>query len=250
MYSGNVDFEGIGKRQKQNADEHEESKKGSNSQEFCFDLPLISDDTHVSRHAHGINFENFIPVNDSKESYLLSIMKEVDSFGCDNNAKITIINETYHSWVKVFHQYPAPFSWINLDEDENVFWLWNYMRKNYISCDVLPATSKQMKDFIVAIFDCWAGWSAEQASIMNVDVNGFQPDMAQSKEIFLARAHNSWIQKRHREKKTKDISGIKLTAQSKKKLLALHNATGVEPNVLLKSFIDDAYKKMKSENNG
>ncbi|UHD37087.1 hypothetical protein LT989_24375 [Citrobacter portucalensis] len=45
------------------------------------------------------------------------------------------------------------------------------------------------------------------------------------------------------------MSGIKLTAQSKKKLLALQDATGIESNTLLKAYIDDAYKKMKSVKN-
>ena len=52
----------------------------------------------------------------------------------------------------------------------------------------------------------------------------------------------------HRQKIKKDTTGIKLTAQSRKKLMAIQQLSGVEPNVILKSLIDDAYQRMKEKN--
>ena len=106
-----------------------------------------------------------------------------------------------------------------------------------------------MNDFLLATFDNWAGWSKEQHAFIKNESYSFELDADKNKQHFLARARNAWIQKRHREKNAKDMSGIKLTAQSKKKLLALQDATGIESNTLLKAYIDDAYKKMKSVKN-
>ncbi|HBN0442150.1 hypothetical protein [Escherichia coli] len=246
QYSSDIDFEALTKGLWKPSDE----KNNKTNNMICGNdasLPVTREVIAAFHSANGINFQRLLPVYDSKESYVLSLMKEIDSFSCDVNEKINIINELYHSWVNTFNEFPLPFSWIDLDEDENVHWLWNYMYKSYVSCDVQPATSRQMKDFAVATFDCWNGWSAEQAGIMNVKDGDFTPGREMSRQEFLVRARNSWIQKRHRDKKSKDSSGIKLTAQSKKKLMSLHKATGIEPNVLLKSFIDEAWKKMTSD---
>lgn len=246
QYSSDIDFEALKKHQSKKLDENNVKP---NDRTYINDAraPGTHEVNTISRSANGINFERLTLVYDSKESYVLSLMKEIDSFSCSVNEKIKIINELYHSWVNTFNKFPLPFSWIDLDEDENIYWLWNYMYKSYVGCDVQPATSRQMKDFAVATFDCWNGWSAEQAGIMNVKDGDFTPGREMSKQEFLVRARNSWIQKRHRDKKSKDSSGIKLTAQSKKKLMSLHKATGIEPNVLLKSFIDEAWKKMTSD---
>lgn len=246
QYSSDIDFEALKKHQSKKLDENNVEP---NDRIYINDAraPGTHEVNTISRSANGINFERLTPVYDSKESYVLSLMKEIDNFSCSVNEKIKIINELYHSWVNTFNEFPLPFSWIDLDEEENVYWLWNYMYKSYVGCDVQPATSRQMKDFAVATFDCWTGWSAEQAVIMNVKDGDFTPGREMSKQEFLVRARNSWIQKRHRDKKSKDSSGIKLTAQSKKKLMSLHKATGIESNVLLKSFIDEAWKKMTSD---
>lgn len=246
QYSSDIDFETLKKHQIKKLDENNVKP---NDRTYINDAraPGTHEVNTISRSANGINFERLTPVYDSKESYVLSLMKEIDSFSCSVNEKIKIINELYHSWVNTFNEFPLPFSWIDVDEDENIYWLWNYMYKSYVGCDVQPATSRQMKDFAIATFDCWSGWNAEQAGIMDVKDGDFTPGREMSKQEFLVRARNSWIQKRHRDKKSKDSSGIKLTAQSKKKLMSLHKATGIEPNVLLKSFIDEAWKKMTSD---
>ncbi|EPP7159564.1 hypothetical protein ACTR9H_005060, partial [Escherichia coli] len=67
------------------------------------------------------------------------------------------------------------------------------------------------------------------------------------RKVFLDYARNAWVQRRHRQKVKKDTAGIKLTAQSRKKLLAIQQSSGVEPNAILKSLIDDAYKRMKEK---
>lgn len=246
QYSSDIDFEALKKHQSKKLDENNVKP---NDRTYINDAraPGTHEVNTISRSANGINFERLTPVYDSKESYVLSLMKEIDSFSCSVNEKIKIINELYHSWINIFNEFPLPFSWIDLDEDENIYWLWNYMYKSYVGCDVQPATSRQMKDFAIATFDCWTGWNAEQAGIMDVKDGDFTPGREMSKQEFLVRSRNSWIQKRHRDKKSKDSSGIKLTAQSKKILMSLHKATGIEPNVLLKSFIDEAWKKMTSD---
>lgn len=246
QYSSDIDFEALKKHQSKKLDDNYVKP---NDRTYIHDAraPGTHEVNTISRSANGINFERLTPVYDSKESYVLSLMKEIDSFSCSVNEKIKIINELYHSWINIFNEFPLPFSWIDLDEDENIYWLWNYMYKSYVGCDVQPATSRQMKDFAIATFDCWTGWNAEQAGIMDVKDGDFTPGREMSKQEFLVRSRNSWIQKRHRDKKSKDSSGIKLTAQSKKKLMSLHKATGIEPNVLLKSFIDEAWKKMTSD---
>ncbi|WP_300000548.1 hypothetical protein [uncultured Cedecea sp.] len=217
----------------------------------------------VSNSANGINFSRLSPVNDLRESYIYSSMILIDDLDYQVNEKIHILDNVHDSWGRNLNQFTNPFKWIDLSEDESIHWLWDYMKKNHLGCDLLPSSIKQMKDFILATFDNWAGWTDEQFSKQKENAKAIRArseesislkkllkptDADECRRVFLENARNAWMQKRHREKLKKDFSGIKLTAQSKKKLLAIHNATGIEPNALLKSFIDDAYRKIKSEN--
>lgn len=220
-----------------------------NAQDFTLDNGPSAIKNVVSHVANGVNFQSLSPLYDSEESYISSSMTFVDNLAMSVNDKIEVIDRLYKSWRTEFGNYPQPFSWIDLDDEDNLLWLWDYMQKSFIGCDVSPATRKQMNDFLLATFDNWAGWSKEQHAFIKNESYSFELDADKNKQHFLARARNAWIQKRHRDKKAKDSSGIKLTAQSKKKLLALQDATGIEPNALLKAYIDDAYKKMRSVKN-
>ncbi|MDA6219874.1 hypothetical protein [Escherichia coli] len=86
----------------------------------------------------------------------------------------------------------------------------------------------------------------EEPSSLKKLLNPSTPDACRN--VFLDNARNAWVQRRHRQKIKKDTTGIKLTAQSRKKLMAIQQLSGVEPNVILKSLIDDAYQRMKEKN--
>lgn len=108
QYSSDVDFEALKKHQIKTSGE---KNVKLNDRANVNDVSALG--THevitVSHSANGINFERLTPVYDSKESYVLSLMKEIDSFSCDVNGKISIINELYHSWVNTFNEFPLPF---------------------------------------------------------------------------------------------------------------------------------------------
>ncbi|WP_449568647.1 hypothetical protein [Lelliottia nimipressuralis] len=213
--------------------------------------------------ANGIEFRNINPFGDSIESYVFSSMVFIDDLDEKIECKISLIKDAYESWSNHFNQFPRPFRWVDLTEEDNVLWLWDYFRKNHIGCDLLPSSSKQQKDFLLATFGNWAGWTNEQLSkqkenARKVRANPEEPSSLKKplspatpddcRKVFLDSAHNAWVQRRHRQKIKKDTTGIKLTAQSRKKLLAIQQLSGVEPNTILKTLIDDAYKRMKENN--
>lgn len=220
-------------------------------------------DVFVDDHANGINFQCINTVSDTVDGYIFNVMLLIDQINTTIDKKISLIDKAHQAWCEQFSRFPRPFKWIDLNEEDNVLWLWDYMRKNHIGCDVLPSSSKQRKYFLLATFDNWAGWTNEQfgkqkenarkvranpeePSSLKKLLNPTTPDACRS--VFLDNARNAWVQRRHRQKIKKDTTGIKLTAQSRKKLMAIQQLSGVEPNAILKSLIDDAYQRMKEKN--
>ncbi|HIH5098266.1 TPA: hypothetical protein ACYSCW_004665, partial [Escherichia coli] len=210
-----------------------------------------------------INFQCINTVSDTVDGYIFNVMLLIDQINTTIDKKISLIDKAHQAWCEHFSRFPRPFKWIDLNEEDNVLWLWDYMRKNHIGCDVLPSSSKQRKYFLLATFDNWAGWTNEQFSkqkenARKVRANPEEPSSLKKllnpstpdacRNVFLDNARNAWVQRRHRQKIKKDTTGIKLTAQSRKKLMAIQQLSGVEPNVILKSLIDDAYQRMKEKN--
>lgn len=145
----------------------------------------------VSHVANGVNFQSLNSLYDSEESYISSSMTFVDNLAMSVNDKIEVIDRLYKSWRTEFGNYPQPFSWIDLDDEDNLLWLWDYMQKSFIGCDVSPATRKQMNDFLLATFDNWAGWSKEQLAFIKNESYSFELDADKNKQHFLARARNA-----------------------------------------------------------
>ena len=220
-------------------------------------------DVFVDDHANGINFQCINAVSDTVDGYIFNVMLLIDQINTTIDKKISLIDKAHQAWCEHFSRFPRPFKWIDLNEEDNVLWLWDYMRKNHIGCDVLPSSSKQRKYFLLATFDNWAGWTNEQFSkqkenARKVRANPEEPSSLKKllnpttpdacRNVFLDNARNAWVQRRHRQKIKKDTTGIKLTAQSRKKLMAIQQLSGIEPNAILKSLIDDAYQRMKEKN--
>lgn len=217
----------------------------------------------VDDHANGINFQRINAVSDTVDGYIFNVMLLIDQINTAIDKKISLIGKAHQAWCEHFSRFPRPFKWIDLNEEDNVLWLWDYMRKNHIGCDVLPSSSKQQKYFLLATFDNWAGWTNEQfnkqkENARKVRANPEEPSSLKKllnpltpddcRNVFLDNARNAWVQRRHRQKIKKDTTGIKLTAESRKKLVAIQQLSGVEPNAILKSLIDDAYKRIKEKN--
>lgn len=216
----------------------------------------------VDDHANGINFQRINAVSDTVDGYIFNVMLLIDQINTTIDKKISLIGKAHQAWCEHFSRFPRPFKWIDLNEEDNVLWLWDYMRKNHIGCDVLPSSSKQQKYFLLATFDNWAGWTNEQfnkqkENARKVRANPEEPSSLKKllnpltpddcRNVFLDNARNAWGQRRHRQKIKKDTTGIKLTAESRKKLVAIQQLSGVEPNAILKSLIDDAYQRMKEK---
>ncbi|HEF0086356.1 TPA: hypothetical protein R8G71_002413 [Citrobacter youngae] len=216
----------------------------------------------VDDHANGINFQRINAVSDTVDGYIFNVMLLIDQINTTVDKKISLIGKAHQAWCEHFSRFPRPFKWIDLNEEDNVLWLWDYMRKNHIGCDVLPSSSKQQKYFLLATFDNWAGWTNEQfnkqkENARKVRANPEEPSSLKKllnpltpddcRNVFLDNARNAWVQRRHRQKIKKDTTGIKLTAESRKKLVAIQQLSGVEPNAILKSLIDDAYQRIKEK---
>lgn len=89
----------------------------------------------------------------------------IDQINTTIDKKISLIDKAHQAWCEHFSRFPRPFKWIDLNEEDNVLWLWDYMRKNHIGCDVLPSSSKQRKYF------CWQRLITGPGGRMNSLVN-------------------------------------------------------------------------------
>ena len=80
--------------------------------------------------ANGIKFKYIAPFGDSIDNYVFSSMVFVDNLDGKIADKITLIENAYNAWSRHFSLFPRPFKWIDLSEEDNILWLWDYMRKD------------------------------------------------------------------------------------------------------------------------
>jgi len=160
-----------------------------------------------------------------------------------------VITEVVVAWANASNQFPCAFSWLDKDNEEQCLWVWEQMRKKYISIDTKPISCEQRYHFIIAIFDNWKGWSNEQLGYLKENKrrkdeklisHGLgNTDALSHKEILLEELSKAWEQK-SRRKKIKDTSPpLKLNKLYQKRLSQIAESKSMTLDEALKCLIDN-----------
>lgn len=159
------------------------------------------------------------------------------------------ITEVMGTWANASNQFPRAFSWLDKNNEEQCLWVWEQMRKKYISIDTKPISCEQRYHFIIAIFDNWQGWSDRQLGYLKENKrrkdgkfisHGLgNTGTLSHKEILLEELSKAWEQK-SRRKKIKDTSPpLKLNKLYQKRLSQIAESKSMTLDDVLKCLIDN-----------
>lgn len=160
-----------------------------------------------------------------------------------------VITDVVVAWANASNQFPSAFSWLDKNNEEQCLWVWEQMRKKYISIDTKPISCEQRYHFIIAIFDNWQGWSDRQLGYLKENKrrkdgkfisHGLgNTDALSHKEILLEELSKAWEQK-SRRKKIKDTSPpLKLNKLYQKRLSQIAESKSMTLDEALKCLIDN-----------
>lgn len=165
------------------------------------------------------------------------------------NLRDKVITEVVSAWANVSNQFPNVFSWLDKNNEKQCQWVWEQMRKKYISIDTKPVSFEQRYHFIIAIFDNWTGWSHEQLGYLKENKrrkdgklisHGLGNTSALShKEILLEELGKAWEQKSRRKKNKDTASPLKLNKIYQKKLSQIAEDKSMTLDEALKCLIDN-----------
>ncbi|MDY4382559.1 hypothetical protein [Pectobacterium brasiliense] len=160
-----------------------------------------------------------------------------------------VITDVVAAWANASNQFPSAFLWLDKNNEEQCLWVWEQMRKKYISIDTKPISCEQRYHFIIAIFDNWKGWSDEQLGYLKENKrrkdgklisHGLgNASVLRHKEILLEELGKAWEQK-SRRKKIKDTAlPFKLNKLYQKKLCQIAESKSMTLDEALKCLIDN-----------
>ncbi|KZP62962.1 hypothetical protein [Enterobacter hormaechei] len=198
--------------------------------------------------ANGLDFSritNTDVIPDVMEKIIDTILKMYRSTRLADQT----ITEVMGTWANVSNQFPRAFSWLDNNNEEQCLWVWEQMRKKYISIDTKPISCEQRYHFIIAIFDNWKGWSDEQLGYLKENKrrkneklisHGLgNASILSHKEILLEELGKAWEQK-SRRKKIKDTAlPLKLNKTYQKKLSQIAESKSMTLDEALKCIIDN-----------
>lgn len=198
--------------------------------------------------ANGLDFsriKNTDVIPDVMEKIIDVILKMYQSARLADQ----VITEVVVAWANASNQFPSAFSWLDKNNEEQCLWVWEQMRKKFISIDTKPISCEQRYHFIIAIFDNWKGWSDRQLGYLKENKrrkdgkfisHGLGNTGALShKEILLEELSKAWEQK-SRRKKIKDTSPpLKLNKLYQKRLSQIAESKSMTLDEALKCLIDN-----------
>lgn len=159
------------------------------------------------------------------------------------------ITEVVVAWANASNQFPSAFSWLDKDNEEQCLWVWEQMRKKYISIDTKPISCEQRYHFIIAIFDNWKGWSNEQLAYLKENKrrkgeklisHGLgSASSLNHKEILLEELGKAWEQKSRRKKIKDTVPPLKLNKLYQKRLSQIAESKSMTLDDALKCLIDN-----------
>lgn len=130
-------------------------------------------------------FANFKWMTHSNsKSRFESIQVYIEHLNSDREEKIQLLNSLYQHWCSIF-QSPKPFSWINKNDDVQLNWIWDYMKKyeseHKINTHIF--LSHDLKQLYLSIFASYDSWTAP----------------IEAKKLFLININKAWNQKKIRD---------------------------------------------------
>ncbi|CNB07519.1 Uncharacterised protein [Yersinia ruckeri] len=198
--------------------------------------------------ANGLDFsriKNSDVIPDAMEGAIDILL----TFYSSINLRSKVITEVVSAWANVSNQFPNVFSWLDKNNEKQCQWVWEQMRKKYISIDTKPVSCEQRYHFIIAIFDNWTGWSHEQLGYLkeNKRRNTVKLDSTElggsrilhHKEILLEELGKAWEQKSRRKKNKDTASPLKLNKIYQKKLSQIAEDKSMTLDEALKCLIDN-----------
>lgn len=198
--------------------------------------------------ANGLDFSrvtNTDVIPDVMEKIIDVILKMHQS----TRAADQTITEVMGAWANASNQFPRAFSWLDKNNDEQCLWVWEQMRKKYISIDTKPISCEQRYHFIIAIFDNWKGWSDEQLGYLKENKrrkdgkfisHGLGGTSTLShKEILLEELSKAWEQKSRRKKIKDTTPPMKLNKLYQKRLGQIAENKSMTLDEALKFLIDN-----------
>ncbi|HHH2005718.1 TPA: hypothetical protein ACPZF7_003464 [Yersinia enterocolitica] len=170
------------------------------------------------------------------------------------------ITEVVVAWANASNQFPSAFSWLDKDNEEQCLWVWEQMRKKYISIDTKPISCEQRYHFIIAIFDNWKGWSNEQLAYLKENKrrkgeklisHGLgSASSLNHKEILLEELGKAWEQKSRRKKIKDTVPPLKLNKLYQKKLSQIAESKSITLDEALKCLIDSELSRLSMLKSG
>ncbi|MBS9456288.1 hypothetical protein [Klebsiella pneumoniae] len=198
--------------------------------------------------ANGLDFSritNTDVIPDVMEKIIDTILKMYRSTRLADQT----ITEVMGTWANVSNQFPRAFSWLDKNNEEQCLWVWEQMRKKYISIDTKPISCEQRYHFIIAIFDNWKGWSDEQLGYLKENKrrkneklisHGLgNASILSHKEILLEELGKAWEQKSRRKKIKDTAPPLKLNKTYQKKLSQIAESKSMTLDEALKCIIDN-----------
>ncbi|MGR7008215.1 hypothetical protein ACU63U_24265 [Klebsiella aerogenes] len=198
--------------------------------------------------ANGLDFSritNTDVIPDVMEKIIDTILKMYRSTRLADQT----ITEVMGTWANVSNQFPRAFSWLDKNNEEQCLWVWEQMRKKYISIDTKPISCEQRYHFIIAIFDNWKGWSDEQLGYLKENKrrkneklisHGLgNASIVSHKEILLEELGKAWEQKSRRKKIKDTAPPLKLNKTYQKKLSQIAESKSMTLDEALKCIIDN-----------
>ncbi|TBL90790.1 hypothetical protein EYY95_04495 [Hafnia alvei] len=198
--------------------------------------------------ANGLDFSritNTDVIPDVMEKIIDTILKMYRSTRLADQT----ITEVMGTWANVSNQFPRAFSWLDKNNEEQCLWVWEQMRKKYISIDTKPISCEQRYHFIIAIFDNWKGWSDEQLGYLKenkrrkneklISHGLSNASILSHKEILLEELGKAWEQKSRRKKIKDTAPPLKLNKTYQKKLSQIAESKSMTLDEALKCIIDN-----------
>lgn len=198
--------------------------------------------------ANGLDFSrvtNTDVIPDVMEKIIDVILKMYPSTRAADQA----ITEVMGAWANASNQFPRAFSWLDKNNEEQCLWVWEQMRKKYISINTKPISCEQRYHFIIAIFDNWTGWSDEQLGYLKENKrrkneklisHGLgNASILSHKEMLLEELGKAWEQKSRRKKIKDTATPLKLNKLYQKKLSQIAESKSMTLDEALKCLIDN-----------
>lgn len=203
--------------------------------------------------ANGLDFSkvtNTDVIPDVMEKIIDTILKMYPSTRLADQA----ITEVMGDWANASNQFPRAFSWLDKNNEEQCLWVWEQMRKKYISIDTKPISCEQRYHFIIAIFDNWKGWSDEQLGYLKENKRRTDGKFISHglggistlscKEILLEELSKAWEQKARRKKIKDTTPPLKLNKLYQKRLGQIAENKNMTLDETLKCLIDNEYSRI------